>query len=166
MADTARPGTVIGGRYTPTRPLCAGGSGRVWQAHHPVLRVDVAVEQVRLDGPLPDEARAELLARAAREARHAARLRDHPHIVTVHDVAEADEGAWTVPWIVMQWVDGHSLADELAAHGPLSAERTAVVARALLGALDAAHRAGVVPGRATSRFAGALYDDPDDVEDP
>ncbi|MFI0716472.1 serine/threonine-protein kinase [Streptomyces inhibens] len=144
MAAEARPGTVIGGRYTLTRPLGAGGFGQVWQAHDPVLGVDVAVKQVRLDGALPDEARAELLARAAREARHAARLRDHPHIVTVYDVVEVDEGPWRVPWIVMQWVDGHSLAEELKHDGPLDPERAARVAEALLGALDAAHRAGVV----------------------
>ncbi|MFD7740729.1 serine/threonine-protein kinase [Streptomyces sp. MJM8645] len=144
MAVETRPGTVIGGRYTLTRPLGAGGFGQVWQAHDPVLGVDVAVKQVRLDGALPDKARAELLARAAREARHAARLRDHPHIVTVYDVVEVDEGPWRVPWIVMQWVDGHSLAEELKRDGPLDPERAARVAEALLGALDAAHRAGVV----------------------
>ncbi|MEV7931010.1 serine/threonine-protein kinase [Kitasatospora sp. NPDC088779] len=144
MAAEARPGAVIGGRYTLTRPLGAGGFGQVWQAHDPVLGVDVAVKQVRLDGALPDEARAELLVRAAREARHAARLRDHPHIVTVYDVVEVDEGPWRVPWIVMQWVDGHSLAEELKCDGPLDPERAARVAEALLGALDAEHRAGVV----------------------
>ncbi|MEU9124944.1 serine/threonine-protein kinase [Streptomyces sp. NPDC048506] len=144
MAAEARPGTAIGGRYTLTRLLGAGGFGQVWQAHDPVLGVDVAVKQVRLDGALPDEARAVLLARAAREARHAARLRDHPHIVTVYDVVEVDEGPWRVPWIVMQWVDGHSLAEELRDDGPLDPERAARVAEALLGALGAAHRAGVV----------------------
>jgi serine/threonine protein kinase len=144
MAAEARPGTVIGGRYTLARPLGAGGFGQVWQAHDPVLGVDVAVKQVRLDGALPDEARAELLARAAREARHAALLRDHPRIVTVYDVVEVDEGAWRVPWIVMQWVDGHSLAEELKRGGPLDPKRAAQVAEALLGALDAAHRVGIV----------------------
>lgn len=144
MAAETRPGTVIGGRYTLARPLGAGGFGQVWQAHDPVLGVDVAVKQVRLDGALPDEARAELLARAAREARHAARLRDHPHIVTVYDVVEVDEGPWRVPWIVMQWVDGRSLAEELKRDGPLDPKRATQVAEALLGALDAAHRVGVV----------------------
>ncbi|MFE2253116.1 protein kinase domain-containing protein [Streptomyces lavendulae] len=122
-----------------TRPLGAGGFGEVWEAHDPVLDVDVAMKMVRLSS-VPDEARAELLARAARESRNAARLRDHPHIITVHDVVEADDA----PWIVMQLVDGGSLADELRANGPLTLGRTLDVAEALLSALGAAHDAGIM----------------------
>ncbi|GLV88057.1 hypothetical protein Slala03_77460 [Streptomyces lavendulae subsp. lavendulae] len=139
MAWGAHPGTVIGGRYRLTRPLGAGGFGEVWAAHDPVLDVDVAMKMVRLSS-VPDEARAELLARAARESRNAARLRDHPHIITVHDVVEADDA----PWIVMQLVDGGSLADELRANGPLTLWRTLDVAEALLSALGAAHDAGIM----------------------
>lgn len=135
---------VIGGRYTLTRLLGAGGFGQVWQAHDPVLGVDVAVKQVRLDAELPDEARAELMARAASEARNAARLRDNAHIVTVYDVVEVDDGPWRVPWIVMQWVDGRSLAEALKHDGPLSAQQALRVAEALLDALETAHRAGIV----------------------
>ncbi|MFK0203280.1 protein kinase domain-containing protein [Streptomyces lavendulae] len=122
-----------------TRPLGAGGFGEVWAAHDPVLDVDVAMKMVRLSS-VPDSARAELLARAARESRNAARLRDHPHIITVHDVVEADDA----PWIVMQLVDGGSLADELRANGPLTLWRTLDVAEALLSALGAAHDAGIM----------------------
>ncbi|MFD8791484.1 protein kinase domain-containing protein [Streptomyces vinaceus] len=121
-----------------TRPLGAGGFGEVWEAHDPVLDVDVAMKMVRLSS-VPDEVRAELLARAARESRNAARLRDHPHIITVHDVVEADDA----PWIVMQLVDGGSLADELRANGRLTLRRTLDVAEALLSALGAAHDAGI-----------------------
>ncbi|AZM87164.1 MULTISPECIES: protein kinase domain-containing protein [Streptomyces] len=139
MAWGAHPGTVIGGRYRLIRPLGAGGFGEVWEAHDPVLDVDVAIKMVRLRS-VPDEARAELLARAARESRNAARLRDHPHIITVHDVVEVDDA----PWIVMQLVDGGSLADELRANGPLTLRRTLDVAGALLSALGAAHEAGIM----------------------
>ncbi|MFF0219694.1 protein kinase domain-containing protein [Streptomyces vinaceus] len=130
---------MIGGRYRLTRPLGAGGFGEVWAAHDPVLDVDVAMKMVRLSS-VPDEARAELLARAARESRNAARLRDHPHIITVHDVVEVDDA----PWIVMQLVGGGSLADELRANGPLTLRRTLDVAEALLSALGAAHDAGIM----------------------
>ncbi|MDJ1134763.1 serine/threonine-protein kinase [Streptomyces iconiensis] len=140
MTGEAQPGAVIGGRYTLSRSLGTGGFGQVWEAHDPVLDVDVAVKRVLLTGRVPEEERALLLARAGREARNAARLRDHPHIVTVYDVIEVDE----VPWIVMQLVDGHSLADEVKARGPLAVERAGEVGEALLRALGAAHRAGVM----------------------
>ncbi|MFE2853597.1 serine/threonine-protein kinase [Streptomyces lavendulae] len=97
------------------------------------------MKEVRLGDMLPEQ-RAELLVRAAREARHAAKLRDHPHIVTVHDVVEVD-GA---PWIVMQLVEGHSLADELKANGPLDEARARTIAQALLRALQFAHEAGII----------------------
>ncbi|MET9364588.1 serine/threonine-protein kinase [Streptomyces sp. NPDC006632] len=138
-----QPGTVIGGRCTLTRLLGAGGLGQVWQAHDPVLGVDVAIKQVRLDRALPDGTRTELVARAASEARNAARLRDDPHIVTVYAV-EVDEGPRRVPWIVMQWVDGRSLVEELKHDGPLNLERAVQVSKALLRALETAHRADVV----------------------
>ncbi|MDT0485229.1 serine/threonine-protein kinase [Streptomyces doebereineriae] len=131
---------MIGERYRLIRRLGEGGFGQVWKAHDAALGVDVAIKQVRLDDSLPDEIRAELLARAGREARNAARLRDHPHIVTVYDVVEVDD----TPWIVMQLVDGHSLAEELEEHGPLTVDRAAAVAGGVLRALEAAHRAGVV----------------------
>ncbi|WP_089106692.1 serine/threonine-protein kinase [Streptomyces hyaluromycini] len=140
MTSGVHPGALIGGRYRLDHRLGAGGFGQVWRAHDTALGVDVAVKQVHLGSTLPDEERAELLARAEREARNAARLRDHPHIVTVHDVVEVDE----VPWIVMQLVEGHSLAEELEERGPLGVERAAAIAQALLGALETAHKAGVV----------------------
>ncbi|MGW2597358.1 serine/threonine-protein kinase [Streptomyces klenkii] len=134
------PGNAIGGRYRLIRLLGAGGFGEVWEAHDPVLGVDVAVKRVRLTGSVPDQVRAEVLARAAREARNAARLRDHPNIVTVYDVVGVDG----VPWIVMQLVDGTSLADELKVHGPLTVRRTVDIAAALVHALIAAHQVGVM----------------------
>lgn len=60
------------------------------------------------------------------------------------NVVEVDEGPWRVPRIVMQWVDGRSLAEELNHDGSPDPERAAHVAEALLGTLDAAHRTGVV----------------------
>ncbi|MCF2533265.1 serine/threonine protein kinase [Yinghuangia sp. KLBMP8922] len=112
------------------------------------MGVEVAVKEVGLphdsdaDEPGSDSAtvRADLVARAVREARNAARLRDHPHIVAVHDVV-VEEG---VPWIVMRLVVGRSLAEILASEGPLPAPRVTGIARALLGALQAAHATGVV----------------------
>ncbi|WP_159394293.1 serine/threonine-protein kinase, partial [Streptomyces sp. NRRL S-495] len=80
------------------------------------------------------------MLRAAREARNAAKLRDHPHIVAVHDVVVEDG----TPWIVMRLVEGRSLAELLRTDGPLPAPRAAEVTAALLKALKAAHTAGIV----------------------
>ncbi|WP_188308211.1 serine/threonine-protein kinase [Streptomyces sp. CBMA123] len=140
MTEEAIPGRLVGRRYRLLRQLGAGGFGRVWQAHDETLGIDVAVKQLWLPPATSEGERAERLARAEREARNAARLRDRPHIVAVHDVLVEDG----MPWMVMQLVSGGSLGDRLAAHGPLPVERAAVVARALLTALGAAHAAGVV----------------------
>ncbi|MFC8722227.1 serine/threonine-protein kinase [Kitasatospora sp. NPDC057198] len=135
------PGTgeTVAGRYRLERRIGAGGFGQVWAAEDTVLGVPVALKEIRLAGAGPDE-RHELRVRAAREARHAARLRDHPNIVTVHDVVEADG----LPWIVMQLVTGRSLAEELRTAGPLDEPRALALARALLAAVRAAHAEGIV----------------------
>jgi hypothetical protein len=131
---------VVGGRYRLVKALHTGGFGRIWQAHDLRRDVDVAVKEVWLPPAISDAERSDRLTRAEREARNAAQLRNHPNIVTVRDVVEED-GA---PWIVMQLVAGHSLAEDIAAAGPLSADQVRYVADNLLKALGAAHDAGIV----------------------
>ncbi|WP_051728493.1 MULTISPECIES: serine/threonine-protein kinase [Amycolatopsis] len=137
MAE-GRPDAVIGGRYRLISELGSGGFGRVWRARDETLGVAVAVKELRLPPSSSEAERAGRLKRAEREARHAARLRDHPHIVAVHDVV-AEDG---VPWIVMRLVEGQSLADRIAA-GSLSPAQAAPVAAALIEALAAAHDADI-----------------------
>ncbi|QKW34256.1 serine/threonine protein kinase [Actinomadura sp. NAK00032] len=139
MADGGGP-ERIGGRYRLVEELGAGGFGRVWKAHDETLGVDVAIKEVRLPPTASDAERSQFLARARREARNAARLRDQPGVIPVHDVVIRDE----VPWIVMRLVNGHSLEDRLKQDGRVPAGETARIAKALLKALDAAHAAGVV----------------------
>ncbi|MEV1168116.1 serine/threonine-protein kinase [Nonomuraea sp. NPDC049784] len=140
VAQGTRPGKLIGGRYRLVSELGSGGFGRVWGAHDETLRVDVAVKELWLPPVMAEDEKADRLARATREARNAARLRDHPNIVGVHDVL-VENG---LPWIVMQLIDGRSMQDHLDAHGPLSVEETANVAAKLLRALNAAHDADIV----------------------
>lgn len=131
---------MVGGRYRLTGKLGADAAGEVWQAHDEHLRIDVAVKRFRLPTAPADADRAEVLARTTRQARGAARLRDHPHVVAVYDVVVEDD----TPWTVMQLVEGRSLREHLDAHGPLTVGRAADVARAVLKVLAAAYTADVV----------------------
>ncbi|MFD4172833.1 serine/threonine-protein kinase [Streptomyces anulatus] len=136
----AQPGRVIGGRYRLVQQLGGGGFGRVWKAVDESLRVDVALKEVWLPPTSSPTEHDKRLAYAVREARNAARLRDHAHIVAVHDVVIEDD----IPWTVMRLVDGQSLEQSLAAEGPLSPDEVTSLATALLKALKAAHDAGII----------------------
>ncbi|GAA2837637.1 hypothetical protein GCM10010441_72460 [Kitasatospora paracochleata] len=136
----AQAGQVIGGRYRLIDSLGAGGFGRVWRAEDKVLRVQVAVKELRIPHQLAADERADYLVRADREARNAARLRHHRTIVTVHDIFDVDGS----PWIVMQLVEGTSLAETLKARERLTPAEAEVLARGLLDGLEAAHEAGVI----------------------
>lgn len=140
MAAQTQPGRLIGGRYRLESILGGGGFGRVWKAHDESLDVDVAVKEIRLPSATSDEEHAQRLRRAEREARNAARLRSHPHIVTLHDVVIEDQA----PWIVMELVDGGTLAEQILQDGPLAAHAVALAAKGLLDALSTAHASGIV----------------------
>ncbi|MBD0694505.1 serine/threonine-protein kinase [Streptomyces sp. CBMA123] len=140
MAQEASAGQLIGGKYRLVSSLGSGGFGRVWKAHDEHLDVDIAIKEIWLPPAQFEEEYNERLKRAAREARSAAKLRDHPNIVTVHEVV-VEAGR---PWIVMQLVNGCSLDEYVRQHGPLPRDLALKVARALLEALDAAHRAGIL----------------------
>ncbi|WP_374199077.1 serine/threonine-protein kinase [Streptomyces sp. GESEQ-35] len=130
---------LIAGRYVLQARLGRGGMGVVWRATDQLLRRQVAVKELLLDDTLSaDEVRRQR-DRTLREARAVAQL-SHPHIIVVHDVVEHDER----PYIVMELIDGGSLADRISAHGPLDAPEAARIGIALLSALRTAHTAGVL----------------------
>ncbi|MGW2292062.1 protein kinase domain-containing protein [Streptomyces phaeochromogenes] len=130
---------VIADRYTLVAPLGEGGMGTVWRAQDKVLHREVAIKEVRAPAGLATAAIERMYTRLEREAWAAARV-SHRNVVTVHDVA-MEEGR---PWIVMELVQGQSLADLLKAEGPLAPQRAASIGGEVLAALRAAHEAGVL----------------------
>ncbi|MFF2844974.1 serine/threonine-protein kinase [Streptomyces sp. NPDC058001] len=139
MGTTGENVRVIAGRYRLQERLGRGGMGIVWRAADQLLDRDVAVKELILDLSLSEEDARQQRDRTLREARAVARLR-HPHLVVVHDVVEHEER----PYIVMELIEGGSLADRLARSGPVDADEAARIGLALLGALRAAHTAGVL----------------------
>ncbi|MFM9696033.1 serine/threonine-protein kinase [Streptomyces europaeiscabiei] len=142
--DDRGPGRrVVDGRFELETRLGGGGMGTVWRARDLALHRLVAVKEVRPpDRDLaeydPDGART-LRERVLREARALARI-DHPNVVTIHHIVDGGDG--TYPWIVMELVSGGSLADRLA-QGPMPPVEAARIGRQVLGALTAAHDAGI-----------------------
>ncbi|MFF5155239.1 serine/threonine-protein kinase [Streptomyces sp. NPDC000348] len=137
---TARTnGRVIAGRYRVEARLGRGGMGVVWRATDQLLGRGVAVKELPLDETLSAADARRHRDRTLREARALAQL-SHPHIIVVHDVVEDDER----PYIVLELIDGPSLADRVAEQGPVDAAEAARIGIALLGALRAAHTAGVL----------------------
>src|SRR5215831_10130496 len=102
------------GRYAILAELGRGAMGVVYKASDPQLGRLVAIKTVRRDLGLPLEEDAELRRRVHQEATAAGRL-THPNIVAVHDVIELDG----IPYIVMEYVEGQTLADRIAAGGAL-----------------------------------------------
>ncbi|MEJ2737967.1 MAG: protein kinase [Anaerolineae bacterium] len=129
-------GTLLNGRYQLEAELGRGGMGVVYRAHDTLLDRPVAVK-VLSAAALGTEGRAHLL----REARATAGL-NHPNIVTVYDVGEADAAGPAGPmfFIVMELVEGPSLHDRR----PDSLEETVAVARQVCAALEHAHTRGIV----------------------
>ncbi|MFE7549631.1 serine/threonine-protein kinase [Streptomyces gardneri] len=132
-------GLLLAGRYRLGECIGRGGMGKVWRAHDEVLHRVVAVKELTAGRFVAEADRLVLHARTQKEARAAARI-THPGVVTVHDVLEHDSR----PWIVMQYVDGPSLADAAKESGAIEPREAARVGLHVLGALRAAHAAGVL----------------------
>jgi tRNA A-37 threonylcarbamoyl transferase component Bud32 len=132
-------GLLLGGRYRLDDAIGSGGMGRVWRAHDEVLHRAVAIKELTAALYVSESDRAVLLARTRAEARAAARI-NHSAVVTVHDVLEHDGR----PWIVMELVEGRSLAEAVKADGRVEPAEAARIGLWVLRALRAAHTAGVL----------------------
>lgn len=162
-------GRVIADRYHLLNQLGSGGMGHVWLAHDQQLDCEVALKEIVFRSPGEEERdRTARVARARAEARHAAGLRGHPNVVTVHDVLEHEE----LPWIVMEYVPGAlDLKALVTQRGPLAPAECARIGLAVLDALTAGHERGVMhrdvkpanillaPDRTGSPYARVLLTD-------
>ncbi|MFH8801293.1 cytochrome D1 domain-containing protein [Streptomyces sp. NPDC017936] len=132
---------VVAGRYQLLRRLGTGGRGRVWQAYDQRLACEVALKEIVLRPDIPEQEVSARITRARGEAQHAARLRNHPHVVTVYDIVEADG----LPWIVMEFVPGAmDLNAVVRERGPLPPADVARIGLAVLDALQEGHRLGIL----------------------
>ena len=126
---------VIAGRYAVGAELGRGGMARVVAARDLRLHRAVAIKLLPADPPTDPASRQRFI----REARAAASF-SHPHAVAVFDAGDADG----VLYLVMELVDGPSLASVLGGHRQLEIDEAVRIADQVLQALGAAHRAGIV----------------------
>lgn len=126
---------MLDGRYELDREIGRGGMGSVWLGRDTVLGRAVALKQI---GMAPGGGALDL-DRAEREAHLAARI-NHQNVVAVFDLV-ADGG---LQWLVMEHIDGPTLAGLIAEHGAYDPEALAPVVMQVAGALAAAHEHGIV----------------------
>ncbi|MFE5395214.1 protein kinase [Streptomyces sp. NPDC056568] len=147
MSEAERAGTsrtdksarLLAGRYRLGDVLGRGGMGTVWRAEDETLGRTVAVKELRFPGNIDEEEKRRLITRTLREAKAIARIRNNS-AVTVYDVVEEDDR----PWIVMELVEGKSLAEAIREDGLLEPKRAAEVGLAVLDVLRSAHREGIL----------------------
>lgn len=126
----------LAGRYSLEHEIGRGGMGAVWLGRDEVLGRPVALKRI---GLLPGEDQADL-ARAEREAHLSARLH-HPHVVVVFDFVEDDDTG--DQWLVMEYVEGVTLADLIRDGGALAPDQAAPLLQQAADGLAAAHAAGI-----------------------
>ena len=129
----------LGGRYELGPVLGRGGMAEVYHAHDTRLGRQVAVKTLRADLARDPS----FQARFRREAQSAASL-NHPAIVAVYDTGEDYIDNVSIPFIVMEYVDGSTLRELLHSGRKLLPERTLEMTIGILQALEYSHRAGIV----------------------
>jgi serine/threonine-protein kinase len=130
-------GSVLAERYRLDALAGVGGMGAVYSAHHLALDRRVALKILQPNIALSN---VRLLELFEREAKTAAQL-THENIVIVLD---AGRTASDFAYIAMEWLEGHTLAEEIAARGKFDFGRVMEILRQIAAALDAAHAARVV----------------------
>ncbi|MFF4144363.1 Stk1 family PASTA domain-containing Ser/Thr kinase [Streptomyces sp. NPDC001698] len=129
----------LGGRYELGHVLGRGGMAEVYLAHDTRLGRTVAVKTLRADLARDPS----FQARFRREAQSAASL-NHPAIVAVYDTGEDYIDGVSIPYIVMEYVDGSTLRELLHSGRKLLPERSMEMTIGILQGLEYAHRSGIV----------------------
>ncbi len=140
VAETPAPrlaeGTLVAGRYRVLDVIGEGGMGTVYRAQHLALHRHVALKVVR-----PElSADPQMVARFEREAFASSRI-SSPHVVVVHDFGRDDTG---LLYLIMELLEGESLAERLDRTGALPIGEALRVSRDVARALEVAHLAGIV----------------------
>ncbi|MEU6013193.1 serine/threonine-protein kinase [Streptomyces sp. NPDC047515] len=134
-----KDGRLLAGRYRLGEVLGRGGMGTVWRAVDETLGRTVAVKELRFPSAIDEDEKRRLITRTLREAKAIARIRNNG-AVTVFDVVDEDDR----PWIVMELIEGKSLAEAIREDGVLTPRRAAEVGLAILDVLRSAHREGIL----------------------
>lgn len=129
-------GSVLAGRYEITRQIGQGGMGAVYEATHKLIGKRVAVK-VLLDKYAE---RDQIVARLEQEARLASSI-GHEHIIDITDFGQTNDGR---TFVVMEYLEGESLAELLEREGTLPEQRILRIAHQIASALSAAHAKGIL----------------------
>jgi serine/threonine-protein kinase len=132
--ETTEGPTILAEKYELGDVLGTGGMGTVYRATHLVLGCPVAVKLMH------GTTDASMAGRFLREARLAAAAR-HPNVVGILDFGTTPDG---VPFMVMELLEGTSLADLMDHGAPLNVDAQVAIIEQVLSGLDAVHRAGIV----------------------
>jgi len=129
-------GRVLADRYRVIRKVGAGGMGSIYEVEHVEIGRRLALKV--LHSQFASD--AGVVKRFRNEGRAASRI-GHPHIVECMDFGRTPEG---LPFLVMEFLEGRSLAEEMQAEGPLPVGRATRIARQVALALSAAHEKGII----------------------
>jgi len=129
-------GQVIEGKYKIEGFIAQGGMGAVYRARHILLGDEVVIKTLRSEM----RNNSEWLRRFQREGK-AARAFRHPNSVTVYDLSAGTDG---LIYMVMEYVEGHTLDEELKRRGRFAPSEALEVLEPVADVLDAAHARGVV----------------------
>ncbi len=141
VAKLPRVGDEFLDRYALERVVGFGGYGRIYQARQLDLNRRVALKIIAPPTAVDDEPSnlAHFAERFAREASAISKLSD-PHTITMHDHGEHDG----LLYMVLEFIDGKTIKDAIAAGGPMEPVRVVGILRQVLQSLKEAHRAGLI----------------------